>query len=74
VSLSVTRSAALQVGVFDVMGRQVAGGRSPKRFPSGEHRIDVNVEPLAAGVYVLRVQGHVDGHPQGISRKFVVLR
>jgi hypothetical protein len=67
-------SASLEVSVIDLLGRRVAGGGPADRFRSGEHRLEVNVGQLAAGVYLLRVQGHVDGRRQDLSRKFVLLR
>lgn len=55
VPLSLPEAAEVQVGVYDVLGRQVAT-LADERYESGRHRLRFEDESLPSGVYVIRAR------------------
>ncbi|MBP7773112.1 MAG: T9SS type A sorting domain-containing protein [Bacteroidia bacterium] len=52
VSFSLEQASDLSVSVIDLEGREVIS-LQPERYLAGEHRIELNVEALAQGIYTL---------------------
>lgn len=70
IRLSLPRAGRVDMGVFDVQGRQIGSAARSLALPAGVHEIPLTATDWSEGFYFLRLE--VDGIVA--TRKFVVIR